>query len=313
MTESPLIIVVGPTGAGKSAIALRIAAEFGGEVVNCDSLQIYRYFDIGTAKLPAIERRGIPHHLIDVLDPDQGFTGGEYSRRARPLLAEITARHRVPVVAGGTGFYLKALIEGLFPGPERDDALRQRLSARETARPGSLARVLRRLDPEAARRIHANDLPKLIRALEVRLLAHRPVTEMFREGRDALSGYQPLTIGLDPPRDQLYAALDRRAEAMFADGLVEEVSAILARGFDAACKPFESHGYKQALQLLRGELSPQQAIFYTQRNTRRYAKRQMTWFRQQPGIQWFRGFGDHDEIQTAVAARVQAYLGQFQS
>jgi tRNA dimethylallyltransferase len=313
MTESPLIIVVGPTGAGKSALALRIAAEFGGEVVNCDSLQVYRYFDIGTAKLPAIDRRGIPHHLIDVLDPDQGFTGGEYSRRARPLLAEITARRQVPVVAGGTGFYLKALIEGLFPGPERDDALRRRLSAREAARPGSLARLLRRLDPEAARRIHANDLPKLIRALEVRLLAHRPVTEMFREGRDALSGYQPLTLGLDPPREQLYPILDRRAEAMFAGGLVEEVSAILARGFDPACKPFESHGYKQALQLLRGELSPQQAIFYTQRNTRRYSKRQMTWFRQQQGIQWFRGFGGQPEIQTEVAARVQAYLGQFQS
>ena len=191
MTESPLIIVVGPTGAGKSALALRIAEEFGGEVVNCDSLQVYRYFDIGTAKLPAIERRGIPHHLIDVLDPDQGFTGGEYARRTRPLLAAITARNRVPVIAGGTGFYLKALVEGLFPGPERDDAVRQRLSAREAARPGSLARLLRRLDPEAARRIHANDLAKLIRALEVRLLAHRPVTEMFLEGRDPLTGYQP--------------------------------------------------------------------------------------------------------------------------
>jgi tRNA dimethylallyltransferase len=313
MTESPLIIVVGPTGAGKSEIALRIAAEFDGEVVNCDSLQVYRYFDIGTAKLPAIERRGIPHHLIDVLDPNEGFTGGEYTRRARLVLADITARGRVPVVAGGTGFYLKALVEGLFPGPERDDAVRLRLSARETARPGSLARILRRLDPEAARRIHANDLPKLIRALEVRLLAHRPVTEMFREGRDALSGYKPLTLGLDPPRDELYSILDRRTQAMFESGLVEEVSAILARGFDAGCKPFESHGYKQALQLLRGELSPQQALFYAQRNTRRYSKRQMTWFRQQSAVEWFRRFGSQPELQTTVVARVRAYLQQFQS
>src|SRR5579862_9419750 len=306
MTESPLIIVVGPTGAGKSALALRIAEEFDGEVVNCDSLQIYRYFDIGTAKLPVEERRNIPHHLIDVLDPNEGFTGGEYARRARPLLAEITARKRLPVVAGGTGFYLKALIDGLFPGPQRDDAVRKRLTARETARPGSLARLLRRLDPEAARRIHANDLPKLIRALEVRLVVHRPVTEMFREGREALSGYQPLTVGLDPPRDELYAVLDRRAQAMFEGGLLEEVSAVLARGFDAACKPFESHGYKQALQMLRGELSPQQALFYTQRNTRRYSKRQMTWFRQQQGVEWFRGFGGQQDLQTAIVARVRA-------
>ncbi len=218
-----------------------------------------------------------------------------------------------PVVAGGTGFYLKALIDGLFPGPQRDDAVRQRLSARETARPGSLARLLRRLDPEAARRIHANDLPKLIRALEVRLLAHRPVTEMFREGREALAGYKALTVGLDPPREELYAVLDSRAQAMFAGGLLEEVSAILALGFDAACKPFESHGYKQALQMLRGELSPQQALFYTQRNTRRYSKRQMTWFRQQPGVEWFRGFGAQQDLQTAIVARVRAYLQQFQS
>jgi tRNA dimethylallyltransferase len=221
---------------------------------------------------------------------------------------DITWRKHVPVVTGGTGFYLRALIDGLFPGPERNDALRERLSRRETRRPGSLSRILQRLDPEAARRIHAHDLPKLTRALEVCLLARRPVTEMFREGRDALSGYRVLKIGLDPNRDALYERLDRRTSEMFRSGLMEEVAAILARGFPPESKALESLGYKQALQVLRGELTVQQALFYAQRDTRRYAKRQMTWFRQEPGTVWFRGFGEQEEVQAAVTERVREFL-----
>jgi tRNA dimethylallyltransferase len=278
-------------------------------VVNCDSLQVYRYFDIGTAKLPEAERRGIPHHLIDIVDPDQLFTAGEYARVARLAVAGITTRNRLPVVAGGTGFYLSALVDGLFPGPSRDQELRDRLAIRETRRPGSLHRLLSRLDPEAARRIHPNDVPKVTRALEVCLLARRPVSELFRAGRDALRGYRTLKIGLAPERDALYDRLNARCAWMFENGLVEEVRNILSRGFSPELKPFESHGYKQVLQLLRGELNPREAVFYAQRNTRQYAKRQMTWFRREAGLVWLKGFGDSPEVRQAALELVREFLG----
>ena len=276
-------------------------------MVNCDSLQVYRHFDIGTAKLPPQERRGVPHHLLDILNPDEIFTAGEYARLARLAIAEITSRERLPVVAGGTGFYLRALLDGLFEGPSRDQPLRDRLAARETRRPGSLHRLLNRFDREAASKIHANDLPKVTRALEVCLLTRRPVSHLFREGRDSLQGYRILKIGLMPDRDALYQSLDTRCAAMFEGGLIEEVKGILALGFPATCKPFESHGYKQTLQLLSGELTPKEAVFYAQRNTRNYAKRQMTWFRKEPGMAWFKGFAA-DAAESALA-RVGEFLG----
>ena len=207
---NPLIVIVGPTGSGKSDLALRIAEEYGGEIINCDSIQLYRYLNIGSAKLPVEERRGIPHHLIDVLDPDEIFTAGEYARRARAILAEMTSRGRLPIVAGGTGFYLRALLEGLFQGPARDEALRSRLAQREGKKPGSLHRLLRRFDREAALRIHSNDVPKVVRALEVCLLTRRPMTELFREGRDALEGYRTFKAALFPDREVLGARLDER-------------------------------------------------------------------------------------------------------
>ena len=277
-------------------MALHIAEHFRGEIVNCDSLQVYRHFDIGTAKLPLGERRGIPHHLIDIVDPDQIFTAGEFSRMARETIAGISARGRLPVLAGGTGFYLRALLDGLFEGPSRDQALRDRLAARETQRSGSLHRLLRRFDPATAAKIHANDVPKVMRALEVCLLTRRPVSELFQQGRDALRGYRVLKLGLFPERDELYRRLDARCAAMFEGGLVDEVKHILSLGFAPECKPFESHGYKQALQMIRGELSPRDALFYAQRNTRHYAKRQVTWFRRERELQWLRGFGDDSNI-----------------
>ena len=282
--------MAGPTGSGKSALSLEIAIEFNGEVVNCDSLQVYRYFDIGTAKLPPGERRGVAHHLIDILNPDEIFTAGEFARVARLAIADIAARGRLPVIAGGTGFYLRALLDGLFEGPARDQGLRDRLAARETRRAGSLHRLLRRFDTETAAKIHSNDVPKVTRALEVCLLTRRRVSDLFREGRDALEGYRVLKIGLAPDRDRLYEALDARCAAMFEGGLVEEVKGILAMGYPPSCKPFESHGYKQTLQLLNGELTPKEALFYAQRNTRNYAKRQMTWFRKEAEMMWFKGF-----------------------
>lgn len=303
-----MVAVVGPTGTGKSELALRIAEEFHGEIVNCDSLQLYRYFDIGTAKLPVEERRGIPHHLMDVLDPDEIFSAGEYARRARQILHEIASRDALPVVVGGTGFYLRALVDGLFAGPERDAALRDRLIERERRRPGSLHRLLGRFDPGSLQRVHARDVQKTIRALEVCLAARRPMSRMFAAGRDPLEGFRVLKIGLDPPREALYARLDARCRHMFEHGLVEETQAILARGFLASEKPFESHGYKQALELLRGRMSLDEAIESAQRNTRRYAKRQWTWFRKEPGVEWCGGFGAEDATQTLALKQVREFL-----
>ncbi len=304
----PLVAVIGPTGSGKSDLALRIAGEFQGEILNCDSLQIYRHFDIGTAKTPPSERRGIAHHLIDILAPDEIFTAGEFARRATDTLREISARNHLPVVAGGTGFYLRALLDGLFPGPTRDDDLRDRLARRQARRPGSLHRLLRRFDPGAAARIHPNDVPKLIRALEVCLLSRRPITRMFAEGRRALKGYRTLKIGLSPDRERLYERLDARCEAMFREGLIDEVKSILAMGYREQVKPFESHGYKQVLQMLHGELTAKEALFYAQRNTRRYAKRQVTWFRQERGVEWLRGFGQEEHVACAAVALVREFL-----
>jgi tRNA dimethylallyltransferase len=293
--ERPLVAVAGPTGSGKSALALAIAETFGGEVVNCDSLQVFRYFDIGTAKLPMEQRRGIPHHLMDIANPDEIFTAGEYARLARAAIADISDRGLLPVVVGGTGFYLRALLDGLFEGPARDQTLRDRLALREMRRAGSLHRLLRRFDSESASKIHANDIPKVTRALEVCLVTRRPVSEMYREGRDGLRGYRTLKIGLSPDRDALYESLNARCAEMFQRGLIDEVERILAMGYPAACKPFESHGYKQALQLLNGELTSKEAVFYAQRNTRNYAKRQMTWFRKEAGMVWLSGFADAAE------------------
>jgi tRNA dimethylallyltransferase len=304
-----MVAIAGPTGAGKSELALRLAIRFHGEVVNCDSVQIYRFFDIGTAKLAAADRCDIPHHLIDIAEPTEVFTAGDYARVARPILREIAARDALPLVTGGTGFYLRALIHGLAPGPARNEALRAGLREREQRRPGSVHRLLSRFDGRTAAGIHPHDIPKAMRALEICLTARQAASEIFAAGRDALEGFRTLKIGLFPDRDRLYARLERRTAKIFAAGLIDETASILARGYPESCKPFESIGYKQALQVLRGDLSPKDAVFYATRETRRYAKRQMTWFRQEPGIETFAGFGDD----PAVAARVEARVAEFLS
>ena len=301
-----MVAVAGPTGSGKSDLALDIAEKFNGEIVNCDSLQVYRHFDIGTAKLRLPARRGIPHHLIDIVDPDEIFTAGEFARLAREAIGAISSRGRLPILAGGTGFYLRALLDGLFEGPTRDQPLRDRLALREARRTGSLHRLLRRFDRTAAAKIHPNDVPKVTRALEVCLLTRRPVSELFLHGRDALQGYRTLKLGLFPDRDELYRKLDARCAQMFESGLLEEVRHILSLGFAPTCKPFESHGYRQALQLIQGELSPHDAVFYFQRKTRQYAKRQITWFRRERDLQWLRGFGEDPAIRKRALELVAA-------
>lgn len=305
-----LLAIAGPTGCGKSELALQLAAAFGGEVVNCDSIQIYRYFDVGSAKLPELERRGIPHHLIDIADPDRHFTAGDFARVGRTVLNEIAARGHLPIVTGGTGFYLRALVDGLAPGPERDEILRKRLRDRELRRPGFAHRLLCRLDPQTASRVHPHDIPKVIRALEICIAARRPAAQVFAEGRDALAGFRILKIGLFPDRDELYKRLEARMETMFDAGLIEETRSILARGYSPASKPFESIGYKQALQCIQGTLSPKDALFHAKRDTRRYAKRQMTWFRQEPGLEILPGFGDDPAVIARVRTRVAEWLGR---
>ena len=302
---NPLVAILGPTGAGKSELALVAAERFNGEVVNFDSIQVYRHFQIGAAKLTEAERRGVPHHLIDILEPDEVFTAGEFARRATQVIGEIRDRGRLPILAGGTGFYFRALSEGLFPGPTRDEDLRRRLASRGPAR---IHRLLTRFDPAAARKIHPHDEPKLIRALEVTLLARRPITELFAQGRQKLEGFRILKIGLLPERDALYDRINKRTEAMFAAGLADEIQAILARGYPATVKPFESHGYRQARQLLRGELNLREAVFYAQRNTRHYAKRQITWFRRESEVEWLHGFGDDPVIQERALEKIFVFL-----
>lgn len=309
--ELPLVAVVGPTGSGKSSLGLDIAGRFDGEIVNCDSIQLYRGFDIGAAKVPPAERRGIPHHMIDVADPTEPFTAGEYAARTRPLLREIAARGRLPVVVGGTGFYLRALIDGLFSGPARNDALRRRLEARERRRPGSLHRILKRLDARAAASIHRNDVKKTVRALEVCILARRPISELFGQGRDRLSGFRPLKIGLNPPRAELFARIDQRAAAMYSQGLVAEVRALLERGVPPDARPFESLGYRQALDHLQGRLTLEEALYHTRQRTRQYAKRQWTWFHHDKEVLWYPTFGDDARTRSAVLAAVGDYVTSF--
>jgi tRNA dimethylallyltransferase len=299
-----LATVVGPTGSGKSALALRLAQQFEGEIVNCDSLQLYRGFDIGTAKTPPGERRGVPHHLFDVLTPQESYSAGEYAREARKVIAEIAGRGRLPIVVGGTGFYLRALLEGLPALPGRDERLRERLLERERLRPGSLHRLLTRLEPRAAARIHANDVQKTMRALEVRLLTQQALPPPAEAG--ALEGYSLIKLGLDPDRAALQSRLETRTRAMFKEGLLEEVQGLLAAGATGDEKPFEAPGYKQALLHLCGALTLEQAVESTIVETRQYAKRQRTWFRRDPEIPWLHGFGDEAEILAQAAQTMGA-------
>lgn len=302
-----LIAIAGPTGSGKSDLALALARQIGGEIVNCDSLQIYRGMDIGTAKTPVAERGGIPHHLLDLLAPDQVFNAGDYAALARPLLRQIAERGSVPVVVGGTGFYLRALLDGLAEGPKRDDALRQDLARREERRQGALHRILQRLDGAVAARIHANDHNKLIRAIEICLLARRPATEVFGEGRAPLEGFHALKMVLNPPRAELHARIAIRTRAMFDAGLVEEVRGLLRTGVPKDAKAFESIGYKQALAELDGTLTREQAIELTTIATRQYAKRQVTWYRQEANIHWLSGFGGDEGVRAEAKSLIDSY------
>lgn len=312
--REPLVVVVlGPTASGKTALALAIARRFGGEIVNCDSVAMYREFDIGTAKPSAAERAEIPHHLLDCVDPLADVSAGEYARQARQILREIVLRERhLPIVSGGTGLYLRALLEGLFPGPQRSEELRIKLRDR-VQKNGTehLHRILRRLDSSAANRIHANDVPKVIRAIEVclasRQSSRQSMTELWQQGREPLSGFRILRLGLNPDRELLYARINQRAANMFDQGLIAETERLLAR-YGAKARPFASLGYKQAVQFLRGELDRESTLSAAQQAHRNYAKRQITWFRREPDVHWLAGFGDDPAIQAEGIATVEQQI-----
>lgn len=303
-SEPLLIVLAGPTASGKTSLSLHLAEHYNGEIVSCDSVAVYRDMEIGTAKPDKADRERMSHHLIDVVDPSQPYTAGDYSRDARAALNQVVARGHVPIVTGGTGLYLRALIDGLFAGPQRSELLRERLKLSDQKRgTGWLFQILMRLDPKSAERIHPNDKPKLIRALEVCITARQPMSEAWAQGRDALKGFRILRIGLEPDRGHLYERINRRAAAMFRNGLAEETRMLLEKYGDA--RPFDSLGYKQAKALLRGDLGEIDAIAQAQQGHRNYAKRQITWFRREPNIYWLHSFGDEEGTRRKVIALVE--------
>ncbi len=310
MPNLPILAVAGPTGAGKSSLALALAERFHGEIINFDSIQVYAGFNIGSAKVPASAQGGIPHHLIDLCAPTDPFTAGDFVAEVRTILPQIAARGRFPILCGGTGFYLRALLHGLTPAPQTDVTLRHRLLARESRHPGAIRGLLTRLDPAAAQRIHANDGNKSLRALELRLLAGRPAGEHFNAaGLAPLTGYDPFVLALDPPREALYTHLNQRCEEIWRGGLLDEVRALLAAGVPASAKPFESLGYKQALRhLLTDDFPEAQAIEEMRVRTRQYAKRQWTWFRAERGVEWISGFGNESAAQQRAFELVTRFL-----
>jgi tRNA dimethylallyltransferase len=306
LTERPLLVIVGPTASGKSTLGVWLAERLGGEVIACDSTQLYRGFDIGTAKPTLQERRKIPHHLLDVLDGLQESTAGGYRELAIQVLDDLRVRKKLPILSVGTGLYLRALLEGLADVPQRSEELRARLWAGvEEHPPGYLHRVLKRLDPESAKKIMPTDEQKLIRAIEVCLLMKKPLSEVHRSGRKPLVGWRAIKIGLMPAREALYARVHARTDAMLSQGWLEEVRALLEKGMTENAKGFDFIGYRELRKALRGEMTLEDARAAIHQATRRYAKRQMTWFRREKGVNWLSGFGDDVKIQEQALESVR--------
>src|SRR6266436_4871191 len=306
---TPLVAIVGPTASGKSSLGAWLARKYGGEVLACDSTQVYRGFDIGTAKPTPEERECVPHHLLDLVDPGFAFTAGEYRVRAIATLEDLCRRSQLPILTVGTGLYLRALLEGLADAPARSEELRARLEAgadKHTLH--YLHRVLRRLDPEAALRIGSRDRPKMIRAIEVCLLTGRPLTEIHRSGRTPLEGYHPIKIGLQPPRAALYARIERRVRTMLDRGWLDEVAGLIRKGVPLNSKPFDFIGYSELHAYLEGTITLAAATKAIAQATRRYAKRQLTWFRKEPLVHWLTGFGDDPAIVAAAEQLVTRYM-----
>ena len=310
LPELPLVVIVGPTASGKSALGVWLAEQLEGEVIACDSTQLHRGFDIGTAKPTMEERRGVKHHLLDVLDGTEAATAGGYRERAIEVLRDVRERKKLPILTVGTGLYLRVLLEGLADVPQRSEELRERLraSAAEHAQ-GYLHRILRRLDRASAEKIALGDEQKLIRAIEVCLVAKKPLSEVHRSGRKPLEGWRAIKIGLMPAREALYARVHKRTEAMLSRGWIEEVRKLVESGLPENAKGFDFIGYRELRGVLSGELQMEEARAAIQQATRRYAKRQLTWFRRETGVEWLEGFGDEARVQNEALKKLHEKLG----
>jgi tRNA dimethylallyltransferase len=294
----PLLAIVGPTASGKSALGIFLAREFHGEVMACDSTQLYRGFDIGTAKPAQSELASVPHHLLDILDPTEESTAGGYRERAIGVLDDLRRLGLLPVITAGTGLYLRVLLDGLADLPLRSEEIRERLRASACAHgPGHLHEMLARLDAMAAAKISATDEQKLIRAIEICLLAQKPLSEVHGAGRKPLTGWNVMKIGLQPERQALHQRIHARTDAMLQAGWLEEVARLMWSGLPENAKPFHFIGYRELRSHLRGELSLDAAREAIQQGTRQYAKRQLTWFRREQNVHWLTGFGDEERVQ----------------
>ena len=307
MATERVIAVLGPTASGKSALGLALAEQLGGEIINCDSTAVYRGFDIGTDKVPMAQRRGIPHHLIDIADPTEVYTAAQYGRDAAAVIREILARGRVPILVGGTGFYFRALTRGIFPGPGRDDALRARLG-RLADRRGveQLWRMVRRVDPDSAQRIQPRDRVRLVRALEVYFLTGTPLTAHFAATRSPLDFCDVAAIALRIPAALTAERVAIRVDQQFERGLMNEVRGLLAAGIPETARPFGGLVYRQALDLLHGVRDEAATRALIAQENRHYARRQLIWFRKEPTLRWFDGPGELPEVLARVLDSLQA-------
>jgi tRNA dimethylallyltransferase len=313
MPAHPILAILGPTASGKSALALDLARQYGGEIVSCDSTAVYRGFDIGTDKTPLEGRHGVPHHLIDVVDPTEHYTAARYAREAAAAIRDILSRGRWPIVVGGTGFYFRALTRGLFPGPARDLALRRRLE-RVSDRRGVefLHRMVHRVDPASGMRIQPRDRMRLIRALEVYFLTGRPLTEHFAATVSPLAGLDVTGMALGPPLGEIAMRVAVRVDQQFERGVVDEVRALLASGVPREARPFGGLVYRQILEFLRGDRNEADTRALIVRENLRYARRQLIWFRKEPNLVWLQGAGEQPDtraaIDRALAARAKETL-----
>ena len=297
-----LVAVLGATATGKSALGIALADRFGGEVVSCDSTAVYRGFDIGTDKVPIDERGGVPHHMIDVVDPLEAYSAARYAREAAAAIRDITGRGKLPILVGGTGLYYRALTRGFFPGPARDAALRARLehvAARKGV--GCLHRWLSQVDPPSAARIQLRDLKRIVRALEVHLLTGRPITAHFADTRPAIPEYVVVPFALSLPASEIAARVARRVHEQFERGIVDEVRALLASGLPESAHPFSGLVYRQVIEYLHGVRDEQETRELIVRENRRYAKRQLIWFRKEPNLRWIHAAGQREETLEEVA------------
>jgi len=291
LQSNNLIIILGPTGVGKSATSLQLAKKFKGAIINCDSMQVYKGFDIGTDKLSPEKRENIPHYLLDIVDPDTQFTAADFVNQTLKALESILKKKRLPIIVGGTGLYLKALLEGLFPGPGQDSSLRGKLE-KKAAEKGlkNLRKKLEEVDPNYAKKIGQNDKMRIIRALEVFYLTQKPFSEHFQKTKPFVKDFNIIKIGLKLNRKELYKRIEQRVDKMFKSGIINEVESLLRNGVKEDSPPFRALGYKYVLKYLNKEMPLEEALRDTKRDTRHYAKRQLTWFRKMEGIQWFSPF-----------------------